>query len=52
LAPIFVVFTKCIDPYVLEYVVSNSQWEYCISLDFSFRGLSEPRNPGKLEPHD
>ena len=28
------------------------QWENCISLDFYFRGLSEPRNPRKLEPHD
>ena len=25
-------------------MVSNSQWEYCISLDFSYRGLSESYN--------
>jgi hypothetical protein len=30
----------------------NSQWENCISLDFNFRSLSEPRNPWKLEPDD
>ena len=24
----------------------------CISFDFDFRGLSEPRYPRKLEPHD
>jgi hypothetical protein len=55
LAPIFMVSTKFIDPWVLEFVVSNvtgnSQWEICIVLDF-FCGLSEPRNPRKLEPHD
>ena len=42
-----VVSTKCIDPWVLEFVVSNikgnNQWENCISLDFYFRGLSGPR---------
>jgi len=52
----FFFFTKCIDPWVLEFVVSNttvsSQWENCISLYFNFRSLSEPRNPLKLEPHD
>ena len=36
----FVVSTKCIDPRVLEFVVSNTtgnnQWENCISLDFIF----------------
>jgi hypothetical protein len=56
LAPIFVVSTKCIDPWVLEFMVSNTtgnnQWENCISFDFNFRGLSGPRNPQKLEPHD
>jgi len=40
LAHIFVVSTKCIDPWVLEFVVSNitgnNQWEYCISLDLIF----------------
>ena len=52
----FVVSTKCIDPWVHEFVVSNitgnSQWENCISLDFNVHGLSGPRNPRKLEPHD
>jgi len=56
LAPIFMVSTKCIDPWVLEFMVSNTtctnQWESCISLDFYFRCLSEPRNPWKLESHD
>jgi hypothetical protein len=56
LAPIFVVFYKCIDPWVLEFVVSNTtdnnQWENCILFDFNFRGLSEQRNPQKLEPHN
>jgi hypothetical protein len=50
------VSTKCIDPWVLEFVVSNTtgnnQWENCISLDFEFCGLKEPRNPRKLEPHN
>ena len=31
---------------LLEFVVSNTtgnnQWDNCISLDFNFRGLSEP----------
>ena len=53
---IFVVSTKCIDPWVLEFMVSNTtgnnQWENCISLDFNFHGLSEPRNPWKLKLHD
>jgi len=35
LTPIFVVSTKCIDPWVLEFLVSNitskNQWENCIS---------------------
>jgi len=56
LTPIFVVSTKCIYPWVLEFVISNttgnSQWVNCISLDFNFRSLSEPQNPRKLEPHD
>jgi hypothetical protein len=34
-----------------DFVVSNStannQWDKCISLDFNFCGLSEPRNPKK-----
>ena len=49
------VSTKCIDPWVLELVVSNTRgnnkWEKCISLDFNFRGLSETRKPQKLEAH-
>ena len=49
-------FIKYIDPWVLEFVVSNitdkNQWENCNSLDFNFRSLSEPRNQRKLEPHD
>ena len=56
LATIFMVSTKCIDPQVLEFVLSNTtcsnKWENCISLDFNFRGISEPRNPRKIEPHD
>jgi len=55
MAPIVVVSTKCIDPWVFEFVVSNTtgnnQWENCISLDFNFRGLSEPRNSPTLEPN-
>ena len=47
------VSTKCSDSWVLEIVVSNTtgsgQWGNCISLDFNFRGLSEPRNSRKLE---
>ena len=54
--PEFVVSTKCIDSWLPEFVVSNttgnSQYESCMSLDFNFRSLSEPRNPRKLEPHD
>ena len=46
---IFVVSTKCIDPWALDFMVSNitchNQWGNCISLDFNFRGLCEPRNP-------
>jgi len=56
LAPIFVVSAKFIDKRVLEFVVSNTtgntQWGNCISLDFNFTSLSEPRNQRKLEPHD
>jgi hypothetical protein len=55
LAPIFVVSTKYIDPWVLEFVVSNitgnNQRENYISLNFNFCDLSEPRNPRKLERH-
>ena len=55
LSPIYVVSTKCSDPRVLEFVVSNitatNRRGNCISVDFNFRGLSEPRNSRKLEPH-
>ena len=55
LASIFVVSTKCIDPWVLELLISNTRgnnkWEKCISLDFNFRGLSETRKSQKLEAH-
>jgi hypothetical protein len=54
--PIIVVSTKCIDPWVLEFVVSNNtgnnQWYHCISLDLYFCSLSGPRNQRKLETHD
>jgi hypothetical protein len=44
LPPIFVVSAKCIDPWALEFVVSNTTgnnlWENCISLDFNFRSFS------------
>jgi hypothetical protein len=52
LAPIFVVSTKCIDPWVLSFVVSNitdnNEWGNCIPLDFYFRGLNGPRNQQKI----
>ena len=46
--------SKDIDPWVLEFVVSNTiidnnQWKNCISLDFNVRGLNEPRNPRILD---
>ena len=48
--------SKCIDPWALEFVVSNTtgnnQWENYISLDFNFCDLSEPQNPRKLETYD
>jgi len=51
-----VVSTKCIDPLVLEFVVSNTtennQLGNCISLDVNIRGLSGPQNQQKLELHD
>jgi len=50
------VSTKCIDPWVLEFVASNNtgnnQWENSISLDFNVSGLSGPQHPRRLEPHD
>ena len=56
LTPIFMVSTKCIDPWVLEFMASNTtgnnQWGNSISLDFNVSGLSGPQNPRKLEPHD
>ena len=52
----FVVSTKCIAPWVIEIVFSNTadnhQWEHFISLDYDFRSLSKLRNPRKLEPND
>jgi hypothetical protein len=33
-------------------ITGNNQRRNCISLDFNFRGLSEPQNLQKLEPHD
>ena len=56
LAPIFVVSTKCIDPWVLEFMVSNiigdQQMGKLYFVGFFFRGLSEPQNQRKLVPHD
>jgi hypothetical protein len=56
LAPFSGVSTKYIDSWVLEFVISNitgnNHWENCISLDFSFCGLSGPPNQRTLEPHD
>ena len=53
LAPNFMVSIKCIDPWILEFVVlnitGNKQWDNYMSFDFNIRGLSEPRI---LEPHD
>ena len=47
--------SKLIDPWILEFAVSNTtgknQLGNCISLYFYFRGLSEPRNPQKLKPY-
>ena len=47
-APIFMVSTKWIDPWDLEFVVlnitGNNQWENCILLDFYYHGLGRPRN--------
>lgn len=47
LAAISVISTKCIDPWVLDIVVSNTtgnnQWGNYISLDYIFCGLSEQR---------
>jgi hypothetical protein len=55
LAQIFVVFTKCIDPWVLGFVVSNTtgnnQWENCILLNFYLCGSSGQRDQRKLESH-
>ena len=35
---------------VVSNSTDNNQWENCITLDFNFRKLSEPRNPRKQEP--
>jgi len=50
LTPIFMISTKCIDPRILQFVVSKTgsnksiHWTVsCISLDFHFRG--EPWTP-------
>jgi hypothetical protein len=52
LAPIFVVSTKRIDLWVLEFMVSNitgnNRWTHCISLDFYFRGWSGPKQSAKI----
>lgn len=49
LAPISVVSAKCLDPRVLQFVVSNitcnSQWDNCVSFDFSLLRVSEPWHP-------
>jgi len=37
---------------MVSNTIGNNQWENCISLDFNIHGLSEPRNPRKLEPYD
>ena len=29
-------------------IIGNNQWETCISLDFNFHSLSEPRNSRKI----
>jgi hypothetical protein len=56
LGPMFVVSAKYIDPWVLEFVLSNytgnNQWGKCVSLDFNFWALIEVRNPRKCEPRD
>jgi len=43
-APIFMVSAKCIDPWLLEFVVrntkTNNDWTRSILLDLSFRGFS------------
>jgi hypothetical protein len=45
LTPIVAVAITCIDPWVLEFMVSHTtgsnQWENGISNDFNVRGLSE-----------
>jgi len=55
LAPVFVISTKCSDPWVLEFVVSstigNSLWEHCISLDlnvFSFERTTKSTKSTKI----
>jgi hypothetical protein len=46
--PLITQSSKCTDPMVFEFVVSNTtgnnQQEKCISLDFNFRNSSEPWN--------
>ena len=49
LTPIVAVAITCIDPWVIEFMVSHTtgsnQWENGISNDFNVRGLSEKWNP-------
>jgi hypothetical protein len=52
LVPIFLISTKCIDSWLLEFVVSiitcNNQWENCISLEFDFCGFKWTTKSAKL----
>jgi len=52
MAPISVISTKCIDTWVLEFmllnITGNNQWENSISLDFNLRGLSETTKSMKI----
>ena len=35
--------------FVISNITGNNKWENCNSLDFNIRGLSDQRNPRKLE---
>jgi hypothetical protein len=55
--PNFVVSTKCIDPWVIEFVVSKTlqatiNGKIVFGGIFYFHGFSGPRNQRKLEPRD
>jgi hypothetical protein len=55
--PNFVVSTKCIDPWVIEFVVSKTlkaiiNGKIVFRVIFYFHGFSGPRNQRKLEPRD